>query len=66
MEKQGKRESYATRIVNSINKYIGIYLVNCWTHKDHQSVALWDLYTNNDEGGSDKNNCRRPVCRTQA
>lgn len=50
MEKQGKRESYATRIVNAINKYIGIYLVNCWTHKDHQSAALWDLYTSNDEG----------------
>ncbi|WP_339106292.1 DUF2971 domain-containing protein [Haloterrigena salinisoli] len=50
MENQGKRESYATRIVNTINKYIGIYLVNCWTHKDHQSAALWDLYTNKNEG----------------
>ncbi|OAQ54845.1 hypothetical protein HTG_04560 [Natrinema mahii] len=50
MEKQEKRESHASRIVEAINKHIGNYLVNCWTCRDHQSAALWDLYINNAEG----------------
>ena len=46
----GHRRSKVKREFNALQKYAGNYLINCWTQKNHQSAALWSMYTENNEG----------------